>query len=110
MHETHTFAEEPTPLAAFTTARGEECWAYAGTNHSLGGVIDECRARGIDLVPTFYANALSSGTPDRSTFEAMLAELTAGIAAALPADGIVLTLHGAMVADGYPDAEAEIVR
>ncbi|MER3405688.1 MAG: microcystin degradation protein MlrC, partial [Chloroflexota bacterium] len=31
------------------------------------------------------------------------------IDAALPADGIVLTLHGAMVADGYPDAEAEII-
>src|SRR5919112_654997 len=37
-------------------------------------------------------------------------ELCEHIAAALPADGIVLTLHGAMVAEGFPDAEAEIVR
>src|SRR5688500_13974909 len=110
MHETHTFAVEPTPRDRFTIARGDECWAYAGTNHSMGGVIDECRARGVDLVPTFYANALSSGTPDRATFEGLLDELTTGIAAALPADGIVLTLHGAMVAEGYPDAEAEILR
>lgn len=29
---------------------------------------------------------------------------------ALPADGVVLNLHGAMVAEGFPDAEAEIVQ
>ena len=110
MHETHTFAEEPTPLSSFQIVRGEEGLAYAGTNHSLGGVIDECRVRGFELVPTFFAQATSSGTPDRETFQALLAELLDRIAAALPADGVVLTLHGAMVAESHPDAEAEIVR
>jgi microcystin degradation protein MlrC len=59
--------------------------------------------------PDLYATCVSTGTPDRATFEALLSELIERIAAALPADGIVLTLHGAMVAEGYPDAEAEIV-
>ena len=109
-HETHTFSVEPTTVETLDLFRGDELLAFAGTNHSVGGVIDACRARGIDLVPTFYVGCVSTGTPDRATFEALLGELTARIAAALPADGIVLTLHGAMVAEGYPDAEAEIVR
>ena len=48
--------------------------------------------------------------PIGQTFETLVGELCERIAAALPADGIVLTLHGAMVAEGFPDAEAEIAR
>jgi microcystin degradation protein MlrC len=110
MHETHTFSAEPTPMDSFTLARGEELYRYAGTNHSCGGVVDEARERGIELVPTFFAQATSTAAPDRATFEAMLDELTTRVESALPADGIVLTLHGAMVAEGYLDAESEIVR
>ncbi len=110
MHETHTFSSEPTPESVWDIARGEECWTYAGTNHSLGGVIDACRTLGIQLTPTLFANATASGPVDRATFERFLAELRQGIAAALPADGIVLTLHGAMVAEAIPDGEVAILR
>src|SRR5688572_8732096 len=103
MHETHTFSTEPTPLEKWTIARDEECWAYAGTNHSLGGVIDGCRERGIDLVPTFFALATPSGLPDQSTVETLITELVERLERALPADGIILTLHGAMVGEGFPD-------
>ena len=111
MHETHTFSAEPTTVESLSVvARGEEPLAFAGRNHSLGGVIDGCRELGIELIPTFFADGASTGTPDRQTFEALLGELCERIAAALPADGVVLTLHGAMVAEDFPDAEAEIAR
>lgn len=110
MHETHTFSAEPTTPESFPTSRGDEYWAYAGTNHSPGGVIDGCRARGIELVPTLFCDGVATGTPDRTTFELLVGELCRRIGAALPADGVLLTLHGAMVAEGFPDAEAEIVR
>ncbi|MGH2618666.1 MAG: M81 family metallopeptidase, partial [Thermomicrobiales bacterium] len=111
MHETHTFSAEPTTLESLETIlRGEELLAYAGVNHSLGGVVDACREWNIELGPTFFANGASTGIPDRATFEALVGELCERVAAALPADGIVLTLHGAMVAEGCDDAEAEIVR
>jgi microcystin degradation protein MlrC len=111
MHETHTFSAEPTTLESLNVvARGEELLAFAGRNHSLGGVIDACRERGIDLAPAFFADGVSTGVPDRHTFETLVDELYQRVAAALPADGIVLTLHGAMVAEGFPDAEAEIAR
>jgi microcystin degradation protein MlrC len=111
MHETHTFSAEPTTIESLSVvARGEELLAFAGVNHSLGGVIDGCRELGIELIPTFFADGTSTGTPDRQTFETLVGELCQRIAAALPADGVVLTLHGAMVAEDFPDAEAEIAR
>src|SRR3954451_9597251 len=111
MHETHTFSVEPTTLESLSVvARGEELLAFAERNHSLGGVIDACHERGIELAPAFFADGVSTGVPDRQTFETLVGELCDHIAAALPADGIVLTLHGAMVAEGFPDAEAEIAR
>jgi microcystin degradation protein MlrC len=109
-HETHTFSAEPTTLDAFDVVRGDELLLYAGMNHSVGGVVDACREAGIELAPTLFAGVVSTGIPDRQTFETLLGELCERIAAALPADGVVLTLHGAMVAEGFPDAEAEIAR
>src|SRR5688572_28010497 len=111
MHETHTFSVEPTTLESLSViARGEELLAFAGRNHSLGGVVDACHERGIDLAPAFFADAVSTGIPDRQTFETLIGELCDRISAALPADGILLTVHGAMVAEGFPDAEAENAR
>jgi microcystin degradation protein MlrC len=110
MHETHTFSAESTPESVWDIARGEECWRYAGTNHSLGGTIDGSRAHGVDLIPTFFAHATASGPVDADTFKRFVDEITTGIADALPADGVVLNLHGAMVAEGVPDGELEILR
>lgn len=109
MHETHSFSSEPTTVETFRVWRSEEIFTFRGKNHSFGGTIDACEALGIELVPTYFADALSTAPPDRATFDAMTGELCARIGAALPADGIVLNLHGAMVAEGFPDAEAEIV-
>lgn len=110
MHETHSFSAEPTTVETFRIWRGNDVLAFRGKNHSFGGTIDRCDMLGIEFVPTFYADTLSTAPPSRETFETMTSELCAGIEAALPADGIVLNLHGAMVAEGAPDAEGEIVR
>lgn len=110
MHETHTFSAVITTEADYGTRRGDEVLVYAGTNHSTGGVIDECRNRWIELVHTLQTKTVTSGPPDQATFERMVDELASLIGRALPADGVVLTLHGAMVAEGYPDAELEILR
>jgi microcystin degradation protein MlrC len=109
MHETHTFSAEPTTLQTLDIFRGEELEHFAGTNHSLGGAIDRARERGSDLALTFFAHGVSTGTPSADTFDALTSELCQSIENALPADGIILALHGAMVAENALDAEAEIV-
>ena len=111
MHETHTFSVEPAPLPAWQIARGEEGRQFGGTNHSLGGVLAAADAHGLELVPTLFAQATPSGAADRATYEALVTELTERVADALPADGVILTLHGAMVVEGGPlDAEADMLR
>jgi microcystin degradation protein MlrC len=110
VNETNTFATGPVGLDAFLQLRGEACLAYARTNHSLGGAIDGCRDLGIEPVPTLYADAFASGLPSRTAFTTLLDELAGRIADAGPLDGVVLTLHGAMAADGHPDAESTIAR
>ncbi len=110
MHETHTFSVEPTPLSDFTVVRGDDCNQYAGTNHSLGGVIDACAELGVELSHTFFCQATATAPVASDLFDYLTGELIAGIEQHLPADGIVLTLHGAMVAEGSLEADAEIVR
>lgn len=110
MHETHTFSVELTTVETLEIRRGPDLLRFAGTNHSLGGTIDQCRALGIEILPAYFASGVSTGTPSRQTFETLLDELCERVEALLPADGIVLNLHGAMVAEGFPNAEAEIVR
>lgn len=110
MHETHTFSVEPTTVDTFTIHRGDECAQFAGANHSMGGVVDACAELGVRLSHTYLAQATSTKPVSGDVFEGMVEELLRGIENALPADGIVLTLHGAMVADGYLEADAEITR
>lgn len=110
MHETHTFSAEPTPIDIFTIRRGDEIAALAGANISMGGVVDACCQLDVRLTPTYLAHATSTSAMSADLFDQMVGELLAGIERALPADGIVLTLHGAMVAEGHPEADAEITR
>ncbi len=110
MHETHTFSAEPTPLDAFTVWRGAELSGFAGANHSMGGVVDAARELGATVSHTYLAQATSTAPVTGALFEEMVGELLQSIERALPADGVVLTLHGAMVAEGCLEADAEIVR
>ncbi|MBM3572730.1 MAG: M81 family metallopeptidase, partial [Alphaproteobacteria bacterium] len=50
-----------------------------------------------------------SGTTSRRAYEAMRDEILGQLKAALPIDGILFGLHGAMVADGYDDCEGDLI-
>ncbi|WP_194898151.1 M81 family metallopeptidase [Catenulispora pinisilvae] len=108
-HETNSFVPEPTGLAQFRAyqyfAGAELVDALRGTGTELGGALEAVPR----AVPLFFGAALPSGPVRRDAFEAMLRDLAVRTRAALPLDGLVLSLHGAMMADGHPDPEAEIV-
>lgn len=110
MHETHTFSAEPTLLESFTLSRGDDCASFANTNHSMGGVVDACRDLGIQLSFSSLRGRKSTSPVTTDVFDTIVGDLLDGIEKQLPADGVVLTLHGAMVAEGHPEADAEIVR
>jgi microcystin degradation protein MlrC len=113
MQETNTFCAEPATMSDFAPhiLRGDQILdVYAGTRTGLGGFLDAARVEGFDVVPLYSAQATSSGLTNGATFETLTGELLAALQAALPVDGVLLALHGAMAADGALDADGEIVR
>ncbi len=53
--------------------------------------------------------ASPAGTTNAKDYETMRDEILAQMRAALPLDGVLLGLHGAMVAHGYDDVEGDII-
>ncbi len=109
-HETNTYAARPTGLAdfaAFELLSGDALAAHnAGTGTVIGGFYDSAD---LDLVPIFSAGAWPSGTIESAAMERILGHVADGLRAAGPLDGVLLNLHGAMVADGLPDVEAAVL-
>jgi microcystin degradation protein MlrC len=57
-----------------------------------------------------YAPAAApAGDTTRSTYEDLRREVLDGLRAAMPVDAVLLNLHGAMIAEGYPDAEGDLL-
>jgi len=113
--ETNTFQWQPTTLDDFgrpgfgTLVRGEQIIALAGTGTVYGGVVGEARRRGITLVPTTYGSVMPGGRVTRAAFGALSGEILTGIRAALPVDGVLLVLHGAMALEDADDAEGLLI-
>jgi len=109
-HETNAFSAVRTDMAAFeasTIRRGRQIIdEETGTNSTFGGLIAGAERFGFELVPIFSVWATPSGMVDGPTLRALLDELIAGIQAAMPLDGVLLGLHGAMVSELDRDADA----
>lgn len=112
-HETHTFLEEHTPLAAFQIRSGDQLLDTKGDGSPLAAVVEVAAECGWTLIPIVDLRATPSGTVADEVIESFWNELVARGGQALAArevDGIFLVLHGAMVCESYPDVEGEIVR
>jgi microcystin degradation protein MlrC len=79
---------------------------HRGTRSVVGGFLDACSH---ELAPTVTAGAWPAGPAPREVAEELLGRLHEGLAAAGPLDGLLLNLHGAMVAEGHPDMEGDIL-
>ena len=114
--ETNTFQWQPTTLDDFqragfgTLVRGQEILDLGGTGTVYGGVIPAAAVQGVELIPTTYASVMPGGRVARDAFEALRTEILSGISAALPVDGVLLVLHGAMALSDWDDAEGLLLR
>lgn len=113
-HETSTFTPVPTTWESFWERFGrlqgdQILEKFRNTNTPIGGFIEGARAHGFELIPTVFAEPHPSGPAPRQVFDAILAEILQGIEAALPLDGVLLELHGSMVAEGIDDGEGHIL-
>jgi microcystin degradation protein MlrC len=110
-HETNTFARDKTRFEDFHVLTGDSIIEkMANTRTEIGGMIQKADEIGIELVPTFHAKCIPSGTVTRDAFEEISLRLLERIDKETHFDGILLRLHGAMVAEDYDDPEGELIR
>jgi len=114
MHESDTFNPAKTGLRDFsqrpTTPVADALRAWSASNDEISGYIEGARLHGLDLYPILAAAATPKGTVTDEAFEKLTGDLIARLKSAGPFDGLLLALHGAMVAESYPHADAEVVR
>ena len=70
---------------------------------------ERARALGWEVREGLAAFAMPAGDTTRAAYEAMRDEILAQCKAAMPLDGVLLGLHGAMVAQGYDDVEGDVI-
>jgi microcystin degradation protein MlrC len=61
------------------------------------------------VVESVAAFAQPAGITVRPVYESLREEMLTDLREALPVDMVLLTMHGAMVADGYPDCEGDML-
>ena len=110
-HESNSFSSQPTTLDDFRLNEGRDILdVYADTFHEIAGYIAGSAEFGYELYPLFTAVATAAGPLTAEAYESWTERLLAALKAAPPLDGILLALHGALVAEGFPQGDGETVR
>jgi microcystin degradation protein MlrC len=113
-HESNTFFSQPMTMERFAEGHlhfGREVLDHwAGTSSEIAGFMRAAADFGFELVPTMMAWGMPSGTLTDDTFENLCAGLLDRVRAESSLDGVLLSLHGAMVSDTFADADGELLR
>jgi microcystin degradation protein MlrC len=107
MQEISSFNPLQSGYDHFSVQRGEELYRQATLNSAVGGALTVFRgARGVETVPAYSARAGSAGLLSAAGWKRLSEEFVEGVTANLAdIDGIYVSLHGAMGADGELDPE-----
>jgi microcystin degradation protein MlrC len=111
--ETNTFSPVPTDRASFEMAfyagPGQHPETPTLCSSPMVVLRKRASAEGIDLVEGTATWAEPGGLLQRAAYEELRDEILDQLRVALPVDGVVLGLHGAMVAQGYDDCEGDFL-
>jgi microcystin degradation protein MlrC len=111
--ETNSFSPIPTGLSVF-----QQTMLVRGGQHGdrpgLFGVPllrwkQQAEALGWTVAEGLACFAAPAGNTTQATHTALRDEILADLQRALPVDAVLLNLHGAMIADGDPDAEGDLL-
>lgn len=108
--ETNTFAPLPTGQRSFEEGQSTRCATDEPANLFSAPLHEwrrEAEARGWTVVESRMASAQPAGLTVRAVYEGYRDEIVADVRAAQP-DIVLLSMHGAMVADGYDDCEGDL--
>jgi microcystin degradation protein MlrC len=111
--ETNTFSPIPTGLENFSettlfhgdaTQHAPDLFTAALHVWRKNGEMEQAQ-----IVESIAAFAQPAGITVRQVYEDLRDELLSDLKAALPVDMVLLSMHGAMVADGYDDCEGDLL-
>ncbi len=112
-HETNTFSRLLTDLDAYQRrglAYGDEIAVRLGkTRTEMAGFLDAAKKNGWTTIASIAADATPSGTVTAACWAHLQDTIFATIDRAPKIDGVLLSLHGAMVAEGADDAEGALL-
>ena len=110
MHESNTFNPLKTGRDAFAAhglAFGPALLGeWRDAHHEVGGCLESAAALGFEPVPLLMAWATPAGPVTDDAFDEITGRLIDALREQRP-DGLLLALHGAMVAESHPDADGE---
>jgi len=112
--ETSSFSERKTTLEHFRRFGlhfGESVFREtAGLRDEIDGFVEAARENGdLELIPIMWAVGWTGGVLDAKTFDYLKQNLLERISAAPALDGVLLALHGSMVAEGTDDTEGDVL-
>src|SRR5262249_3411932 len=112
MHESNTFNPLLTDRAAFAaqslTTGADLLDEWRDAHHEVGGFIEAAHIEGFEPVPRLLAWATPSGPVTAAVFDEITGQLS-DLLRDSRADGLLLALHGAMVAQSHLDADGEVL-
>lgn len=110
-HETNTYSQELFTRDKIVAGQQGQALidAQIGSKSTIGGFVTDPPS-GVEIVPIIDGRGVPSGPMPAADFTAQL-DLTAQLlAAAGPLDGVLLSIHGAMVTESAFDGDTEIAR
>jgi microcystin degradation protein MlrC len=111
--ETNSFSPIPTGMQEFADTMLCHGDGAANGRHPMAEPLRVWRRlaeeRQMQVTESLSAFAEPGGVTARATYEALRDEILADLRKALPVDIVLLSLHGAMIAEGYADAEGDLL-
>jgi len=109
-HETNRFSPTPADEGAFRKRFylfGEDIFSYhRGVKGEMGGILDVFSDKsGYRLIPTISASAMPSGPVVKEIYDRAMDTILTAIRSTDHVDGVLLSLHGAMVSEVCEDGE-----
>ena len=112
-HESNSFFSQSMTMAGFLQGQyhvgADIIPNWTGTGSEMAGFLEAASRFDFEVVPTVMAYGVPSGTVTAETFEELTQELLSRLRLAGPLDGVLLSLHGAMVSERHADADGEIL-
>ena len=111
MHESNTFSDTRTDYGAFSQTFARYLInAWGETHHEMAGFIQGASEYDYTAYPTLMASATPAGPVTDDAFDRLTDMLIQHLKSVPKYDGLLLALHGALVAESYPDGDGEILR